>query len=458
MDERPSDYASAPALTPAESPPWPDAPTLPGMPTLTSRLPAPRPLPRLAQPFSPAVTALLLAALLLVVALSYAGEELLAHGDWSAGVVAAAVACFFLAGATLLATALRSALGRRLAGTARSVALIVVLLVAGGAGMVLAGPLHAVQARSLERGGDWTTAIHEYQLAGETAPNAPDVARVYDEWGELYLRQGAYAQAVQRFTVVTTSYTRSGSGYDRAQRDLFATYSAWLRGHVPGVPYGAAISEFVAYRAAPSCDATCQSAAKALEAQARYQYGLQLSGQKLYRQAIQQFEVVQSQLAGSAYAAPAHAAAATAYYALGQQQLVSTCADAIPTFQMLAQRYSDTPEGRQAQAALAAPQRVTGTMVAFPTNPVPTIMLSRHADPATFSFSSDYITYPAANGTFVFTGVAQGAYNIATLRSTGNGIEETWYHDSVSGNLYTVHVGPLCPTDFGVYQYKSSAG
>jgi len=244
--------------------------------------------------------------------------------------------------------------------------------------------------RALERSGQWQGAIREYQLAGEAAPNAPDIARVYDEWGEQSLARGRYEQAAITFQTVITTYPRSGAAGDRAQQDLFETYTTWLRASPETISYPDAIADFVAYRASPSCAAPCQGAARDGEAQARYQFGAQLAGRSQYTNAITQFEIVQAQFPQSPYAKPSHGAAATAYYMLGQQQLQQACSNALPSYQALAKTYGDTPEGRKARAALSAPQRVTGTVTGFPPGAPHLVYLSRSANPATFSFSDDY--------------------------------------------------------------------
>ena len=441
---------------------YPGAPSLPlGAPVVPDyRSPSSWALPqtkqpsRLAQPFPFWLTLLLFAGPFVLLAFVYSAVEIVAHGDWSDGARAAGIAGIVLAGVALLVLVVRLISGRRAFVTvALGLLLVVVLAGAGAGGITFAAPLHGIEARSLEQSGQWPGAIREYQLAGEAGPNAPDVARVYDEWGEQSLAHGNYEQAAITFETAITTYAQSGVAYDRAQQDLFKTYTAWLQADPQTVPYPDAIAAFVAYRAAPSCDATCQSATQDAEAQARYLYGSQLAGQSQYNDAIKQFETVQVQFPKSQYAPQAHSAAATAYYSLGQQQLGQTCTDAVPTYQTLAKKYGDTPEGRKAKAALAAPQRVTGKLINYPNNPVPAILLSRSADPTNFSFSRDYSTLPSASGSFIFGNVAQGSYNIATLRMTQSQEEETWYQDG--SNLYTVHVGPLCPTDFGTYNYKS---
>lgn len=457
--------APYPGYVPPSQPTYPGYPGSPSLPLNAATtdyrspsswaLPRAKPPSRLAQPFPLWLCVLLFIGAYVLLAFVYSAVEIVAHGDWSDGARAAGIAALIMAGVALVVLAARLISGRRAISTiALGLLLVAALAGAGTGGITFAAPLHGIEARSLEQSGQWSGAIREYQLAGDAAPNAPNIARVYDEWGEQRLTQRDFEQATVTFSTVITAYPKSSSSYDRAQQDLFKSYTAWLQSSPQTVPYADAIADFVAYRALPTCDATCQSGAQDAEAHARYLYGSQLAGKQRYNDAIKQFETVQVQFPTSAYASQAHSAAATAYYNLGQQQLSQTCADAIPTYQTLAKKYGDTPEGKKAKSALAAPQRVTGKMINYPSNPVPTIMLSRSADPNNFSFSQEYTTTPGSGGSFAFKNVAQGNYNIATLRNTSTQEEETWYQSS-SGNLYTVHVGPLCPTDFGTYNYKS---
>lgn len=412
------------------------------------------PVRRLAGPFPLWLSTLLFVGAFVLLALLYSIVEVIAHGDWSDGARTAGIAGLALAAVALLVLVARLVSGRRAISTiALGLLMVAILIATGVGGITYAAPLHGIEARSLEQDNQWPGAIREYQLSGETAPSARDIARVYDEWGEQSLARGRYDQAAITFETVVSTYARSGAAYDRAQQDLFKTYSTWLRNSAQTVVYPDAIAAFVAYRTLPACVATCQTTAQDAEAQARFLYGSKLAGQTQYNNAITQFETVQVQFSKSQYAKPAHIAAAKAYDNLGQQQLKQACSDAVPTYQALARKYSDTPEGKKAQAALAAPQRVTGKIINYPNNPLPTILLSRSADPNNFSYSKDYSTTPGNGGDFVFNSVAQGNYNIATLRSTASQEQETWYQNG--SNLYTVHVGPLCPTNFGTYNYKS---
>ncbi len=437
-------YAQGPAT-------WPGPPMVPyaGPPA------APR-QSALAIPFPRWVSALLFFGALALLGLIYAADEILLGGDWAEGAQVAGVAALALAGVTLLVTLIRIAAGRRALTTiALGLLMVVVLAASGGSGLIFSAPLHAVQARALEQSGAWAAAIQEYALAGESAPNAPDIARAYDEWGEHLLGAGQYSSAVANFTAVINDYSGSGTAVIRAHTGRYRAYVAWVRSNTDDVPYTGALLEFSTYQKSSACDASCQAEVTAIEAQAHFQYGTQLASQMRYADAVAQFEAVQAQFPQSPYVTRAHAAAATAYYALGQQQIHSdTCPAAVPTYQKLASAYADTPEGKQAKTALAAPQTVSGTLKGFPSNPLPTLHLSKSINPGNYYFSDEYsTTVNASSGTFTFTGVRPGNYNISTSRNLGTEIDYVYYYDKGTGNMYDVHVGPLCAVQVGTLAY-----
>jgi outer membrane protein assembly factor BamD (BamD/ComL family) len=324
-----------------------------------------------------------------------------------------------------------------------SAAMVLVLVVTGIGSLTFASPLHGIQASTLERNGQWADAIREYSYAGQGAPNAPDIARVYDEWGEQLLGQRSLGLAVSRFDTVVTQYSQSGSAYDRGRTDLYNAYKEWIGTQGTDVPYPDAITYFETYAGFSTCDSTCQVDAHTIEAQARFQYGTQLAASSNYADAITQFEAIQKQFPQSPYASQAHTAAATAYYAEGQADLSgSSCANALTAYKTLVSNYGDTPEGQKAKTALAAGVDVTGTIPSAP-GAIP-VFLSKHVDPTNFIFSSEYRSTLGTNGSFTFHGVQSGDYNLATSHDTGTAINFVYWHDA-SGNLYFIHVGQLCP-------------
>jgi hypothetical protein len=393
-------------------------------------------------------------ALALVVA--FLVQALIVRGDWAESALVAGYTAFGLAAFALVIAGVRFALGRRatifyaLAGL-----LLVVLLGTGGSSLALAHQLHLLQAQSFEAAGQWNQAATEYALYGERAPHAPNLGRVYLHWGQDLAKRQAWSDAATHLSAALAANPSDTTLATQVNTALYATFAGWMKADAAHVPYPLAIESFTAQRGASSCNAACQTDSATLEAQARYLYGQQLAVAQSYADAAAQFATIEKQFASSAYAAQAHAAAATTYLALGQQQVASkTCVDAVPTYQTLAQSYGDTPEGKQATAALAAPQKVTGKFTGLPAGtPVPRVRLSKFANPAAFVFSDDYATtLDATTGAFTFASVKPGAYNLSTARDLGFKTDFHYYHGA-SGDLYSIKVGPLCAMDLGSITY-----
>lgn len=400
----------------------------------------------LARPFTVGTSVLLFVGALAVSLGAAAVAIAAAHADWSAGATVCGITALILAGASAVVALIRVAIGRRATVMyALSAAMVVVLAVGGLGSLTFADPLHGIQAQTLERNGQWADAIREYGYAGQAAPNAPDVARVYDEWGEQLLGQRSYGLAVSRFDTVVTQYVQSGAAVNRGRLDLYNAYKQWISTGSADVPYPAAITFLESYANTSGCDASCQSDVHDVDAQARFQYGTQLAAASNFADAVTQFEAIQSQFPQSAYAPKAHAAAAQAYYAEGQAFLASNaCPSALTPYQTLAGKYGDTPEGQKAKAALSAGVDVTGTIPNPPKGQTPSVFLSKHIDPNNFVFSSEYKTTLGTNGSFTFHGVRPGDYNIASSVDKGTYVDFVWWHDP-SNNAYFIHVGQLCP-------------
>ncbi len=416
---------------------------------------------RLARPFPLWLAAVIAGGSVALLVLAFLVSTLVARQDWAGGTFVAGIVAIMLALGGVALLVVRVAAGRH-AGSAVALGVVgIVLLVAMGlGGLASTTPIHALQARSLEGGGSWSAAIHEYALSGEQTPNAPDIARVYNEWGESLLKQGIFSAAVDRFNTVVTSYAQSGTAsQDRANRGLFTTYGRWITANDSGVPYPNAFTFVEQYAQTSACDSSCQTVAAGYAAQGRYQYGEQLLAQSSYQAATAQFEAVQSKYPTSTFAAQAHTEAAKAYLALGKQQISGdSCAtDAVATYQTLAKRYADTPEGKQAQAALTAPVTVTGRLTGpYPRNPTPKAVLSKHIDPNSYYYSSEYTTgVDAGSGSFTFHNVRQGTYNFSTITYLPAVTDYVYWFDQ-SHNYYFVQVGPLCTLQIGDFQYPSS--
>ncbi|HEX6798395.1 MAG TPA: hypothetical protein VF116_11860 [Ktedonobacterales bacterium] len=407
----------------------------------------------LTHPFGALPAAVIAACCFALVGISYS-IAVASGADWTRGAQVAAYAAFALALLALAVGALRYAAGRRaLSFVVLALLLSATLVGTGTAGLLMAPSLHRAQARVLEQSGRYEAAIAEYALAGDKAPDAPDTARTYDEWAASLLRQKQYTAALSRYLRVTSTYPGTGSPYHQAEAGVFATYAAWIAVNGSGVPYPDAIEYIQTYMKSPACDAACQSTAKAILPQAAYQFGTQLTAAGQYAEAVKQLAAVKTQYPQSPYAAQAHTAAAVAYLDLGQQQLPTACGDAVKTYQALAKSYADTPQGAQAKKALDAPQRVTGTIAHVPSNPAPTMYLSRSADPVSYYFSNDFHTsVDSQSGSFTFANVPLGTYFLSAVRDTADGSQTIWWN-APDGSIYTVQVGPLCGAQLPTFTY-----
>jgi tetratricopeptide (TPR) repeat protein len=421
--------------------------------------PVTRQLPRgdsaLARPFPVWLTVATPLVMLVTLGIVSAAALLLFDADWAGAAVAASLVAFGLAAVIVIVLIIRVIAGRRALGSVALSALLALALVAGGASAIGAkGVIHSAQAKQLEAASQWQAAISEYAQSGEAAPNAPDVARVYDEWGEALAKSGDYAGAVSKLTTVNKGYGDSGAPFTRARADLYTTYVAWIQSGATDIPYEQALAFFASYTVDPACDTSCQSAISDVSAQAHYQYGQQLASAGQYQQAITEFELVQSQYATSQYAKPAHAAAATSYLTLANQTLTQDCQSTLPMYQTLAKNYGDTPEGKKAKSKLAARVTVTLILSAAPNNPPPTAYLSLSINGSQDYFSDNYRGGRGANGAYTFNGVAPGKYFVNTVRVTSAYIAYVWWYNSEQGHD-PFAIGPICPTNLGQFDYPS---
>ncbi len=344
---------------------------------------------------------------LAAIILAAVGILVSARQDWAvAGVVAGLVAAI-LALIYLGVLVWRISLGRRALNTILlGLGAVVILGGLGASGLLLPQPLHRAQAGTFEASANWTGALDEYLLAGEHKPGSHTLARVHVEWGEALEHKGQYAAAITQYGIAITVYADATDEVHRAQAE---------------------------------------------DARAHFEYGTQLASQGKSADATTEFEFIAAHYPASSYAHQAHSSAATAYLALGKAQIGKVnCDAATSTYQALAANYADTPEGAQAKTALAAPVTVTGQLTHYPTNPKPTMYLSRSASgPGTYySFSMDYSATLASDGSYAFHNVKQGSYGLAALLPDGSG----QYWPSPSGSVIGEVVGPLC-TDLGTRSY-----
>ena len=403
----------------------------------------------LSYPFPRWLTIAIPVALALTLTAVFLGETRLLGGDWATGALAVSFTAFAL---VIVAVGLligRVALGRRTFGVVALGGLLTLSLVASGlGGVALANPLRRAQASQAESAHDWQLAINEYTQAGAKAPNAPDLARVYTEWGEAALNQKDYATATNRLSMVVNQFASSGPAIvARARADLFKTYGLWITSGAITLPYKQSLDFLAAYYSDPACDSACQSQVTSVTGQAHYQYGQQLVKAGQFKPAITEFELVQSKYAASGYAAQAHTAAAAAYWSLGQELITQDCVSAIPYYNTLVAHYSDTSQGKQARSALVAPVAVKGVITGAPTSPAVRVYLSRHVDASADVFSDDYrATFDAKSGVFSFARIPAGSYYLTTQQTTSTKINFTYYPS-------VIKVGPLCTVQLPNYGY-----
>jgi tetratricopeptide (TPR) repeat protein len=368
----------------------------------------------LAEPFPRSWMLMIAGGVALALIVAFLIQALVVRGDWAESALVAGYTAFGLAIFAIVIAGMRFAVGRRapifyaLAGL-----LLVVLLGTGGGSLALAHQLHLLQAQSFEASGQWNQAATEYALYGERAPHAPNLGRVYLRWGQDLAQKQAWSDAASHLSAALAANPSDADLAAQVNTALYRTFVGWMGADAAHVPYPLAIEVFTTVEKQHAADAT-----------------------------------------------QAHAAAATAYLALGKQQIASkTCVNAVPTYQTLAKGYADRPEGQVAAAALSEPQDVVGQFTNLPTGkPIPVARLSKTANPAARSFSSEYTTtIDPATGIFTFAKIKQGNYNLSAKRDLGYKIDFSYFHGE-SGDLYSIDVGPLCTRDLGPIDYIKGAG
>ncbi|HEV2237008.1 MAG TPA: tetratricopeptide repeat protein, partial [Ktedonobacterales bacterium] len=226
-----------------------DAPTMPDegprvvpvlrprvVPVLRPTTPLPRaalpPAPRrkrLAQPLGRGIAALVGASALLLLAAAALVGLATSHGEWAAGMRAAALTALALGAVTVVATVVRAGAGRR---AERGVALVLgaalLLGLLGDGGLALLPATHLAQARAYEASGQYDQALTEYALGGAHAPTSRDLARVNVEWGDALTRDGRYAQALGRYLVALQRFPGVPGQIAPARAGLLRAYGRWI--------------------------------------------------------------------------------------------------------------------------------------------------------------------------------------------------------------------------------------
>jgi hypothetical protein len=386
------------------------------------------------------------------------------NADWATGAALAGAIALTTALLVLIYTGVRVALGmlqatnphRRRQLLATGLALVMLFTFAAY-GMGQQSAIHAMQARYSENQQNYSLAYSEFQAAGEKAPTSVDLARVTTEWGEAFANQQQYALAVTKLTGVLQNFSRVPVQVQRAQNDLIATYISWSATQAHLSDYVGAAYYLDTLLAQSYCTVACQSLATPKAAVAYYQLAEQsLSGQQ-YTQAVQAFATLATRFASATDATETrkiHADYASALWGLGQQQVKSTCANAVSTYQQLASSFNDTTQGKQATSALQQPVNVTGRFTGKISGSGPTVYLVQGL---TVGYPSDQVstlvtnapkTSVQSNGSYTFANVAQGKY---ALVWTTNPDSLKFFYGVLNNNqvVYTANVGPLCVVAMG---------
>lgn len=385
--------------------------------------------------------------------------------DWATGALIAGVIAIILAVLLLIANGVRVALGmlaetnpRRRSQIISAVLLVLLLLAFSGVGLSQQRGLHAMQARYLEGQRNWQQAVNEFQAAGETSPASVNLARVYDEWGEALSKQQQYGPAATKFGTVLKTYPQASAQDQLARTDMVATYLAWGSYGMQHRDYATAASAYDTLLALSYCTASCQSQAQASDATAYYDLAEQQLAQQQFTESVDAFATLTTRFTSAQETGKSHADYARALWGLGQQQLNTTCSNAVKTYQQLAKQFADTSQGEQAATALLKPVAVKGHFTTpipgAPAHPTVALVQNMYNDISNGQFVELLMTAPIAqvqsDGTFSFPAVAQGAY---TLVWSYDGKLNYYYARSGSGDqsqlLYKINLGALCTYDYG---------
>lgn len=383
--------------------------------------------------------------------------------DWATGTLIAGIVALIMAILLLIAAGMRVALGllaqtnlHRQAQVISTVLLVLLLFLFGGAGITQQNGLHVTQARYLEGQHNWSTAVKEYQAAGEAAPGSVNLARVYNEWGEDLSKHQHYADAVARFSTVLQQFSRVADQQARARTDLLATYLTWGDFASQRQDYAGATSHYDTLLHLNYCNPACQGQVKPKDATAYAHLAEQQLSAQHFAAAVNAFSVLTTSFASSPEAGQAHADYARALWGLGQQQLNTTCANAVKTYQQLTRQFSDTTQGQQAAADLQQPVAVKGHFTttlpgtSAPYNLTVALVQGLSAGILQYQFPPLLRNAPTAriqpDGSFTFTTVPQGTYELVW---SNDGALHFYYAINGGTVLYTAQVGPLCTYDYG---------
>ncbi len=386
---------------------------------------------------------------------------ILLNSDWATGAVFASVVAILFAILLLIANGVRVALGllsplnpRRRSQIIYTTILVLLLFVFSGLSLSQQSGLHAMQARYLENQHNWPTAITEFQSAGEASPTSTNLARVYDEWGETLSNQQQYPRAVTNFSTVLTTYQGATVQVQRAQKDMLAAYFAWGQHESNLQHFSNSTAHYDTLLALNYCIGTCQSQAQAADALAYYNLAVQQLNARQFTTSVNAFTVLTTRFPSTPQAKQVHNTYAQALWGLGQQQLNTTCADAVKTYQQLSHQFGDTTQGKAAAKALQQPVMVQGHFTTqipgTPYTPTVALVQGMYAGIPPYLFSQLLDNASSApvnsNGTFTFSSVPQGTYELVW---SYDGRLHYYYAYSGTQILYKATLGPLCTYNYG---------
>ncbi len=345
---------------------------------------SPPPKPPLPVWFVAGAAGLVAVGLLLIALVSAVGDS----GDWAAAGFRVGIASLVVGVVVLGVFLFRFSQGYNAKNTVRlAISSVVVLVILGGAGIGLQGPLRSAQVSSLESQENYARAVQLYQSAGDNEA----VARTYNDWGEQLANQHHY-QVPNDPTQKPTDGTQQNSD--------------------------GAINKFEVVLKHYSSQTAQATRALNDEAQAYLDWGNQLVNVGTVdslQKAIAAFNVVLSdsgKFSSASVFAQVRQQAAKTYLALAQQQKDSDCEAATTTLSVLVKNFAGTDSANTAMMLLQMGS-VTGQVLQVVNNqfgpPAPNVKLflskTWSVSNQTFQDSKDYTTTSDADGNFTFTHV-----------------------------------------------------
>ena len=395
----------------------------------------------------------------------------LTGSDWAMGALHAAYAALVIGIVLLIIFVVRLIDGlasplntTRLRQIVTSVLALLLLVLYSGTLQIAQPNIHMAQAHYLESHQQWQPAVNEYQLGGEKPPTGADLARTYASWGLALNTAHQYNEALTKFAAVIDQFSAVQSQLQRARGGKIAALLGLGQQEMQSKDYTDATNNFAAILALSYCNQACSARVDPLAATAYYDQGEMALGQKSYTASVNAFNTVLTQFSSAPEAKRLHKDMAKALLGQGKSEMAVSCSSAIPTYQQLANAYSDTPQGRSAKAALNAPQDVEGTFTnADPNTTFDQIGLTQGLkgdmtqDQVFNAWYNAQQTTIQSDGSFIFHNVPQGEYDLLWYTSDGTTeIVDFLYHQGTYDPEYVAHIGPLCPANVGTVSDSTS--